>query len=153
MHHQTTSVRMVKEDFPSVFLIENHKNLGFAAANNIGIGASSGEYILLLNSDTIVHPTVLTTSINYLENTQTAGALGCRVLNEDGSLQHSTSQFPSILNLAIQNTWARPPVRHSLFSTLQNAVFGTHFSADGRNHIRMLSVSATRKPSEDWSVR
>ncbi|UTW60181.1 glycosyltransferase family 2 protein [Kordiimonas sp. SCSIO 12603] len=96
------STNMVKRDFPSAFLIENKKNLGFAAANNVGIGASSGDYILLLNSDTIVHGAVLTASLNYMDNTSSAGALGCKVLNEDGSLQHSTSQFPSLLNLSIQ---------------------------------------------------
>lgn len=98
------SPEMVKRLFPQVFLIENKKNLGFAAANNIGIGASSGEYVLLLNSDTLVHGDVLASSTQYLDKTPVAGALGCRVLNADKTLQHSTSQFPSFLNLFLQTS-------------------------------------------------
>ena len=48
------SVEAIKKQFPTVTIIKNPENLGFSKANNIGIAASTGEYILLLNSDTIV---------------------------------------------------------------------------------------------------
>jgi N-acetylglucosaminyl-diphospho-decaprenol L-rhamnosyltransferase len=48
------SVQAVRGGWPSVILIENRANLGFSAANNIGIRASQGTLILLLNNDTIV---------------------------------------------------------------------------------------------------
>ena len=48
------SAEMVETDFPEVKLIKNERNLGFARANNIGIKASSGKYLCLINSDVIV---------------------------------------------------------------------------------------------------
>ena len=53
------SVKMVKEKFPEVQLIENKDNKGFAYANNQAIRKSSGEYILLLNPDTLVEDDTL----------------------------------------------------------------------------------------------
>lgn len=98
------SQQMVANDFPTVKLIENTENLGFAKANNIGIEACTGDKILLLNSDTLIHGDVLDRSIDYLTLNSQVGAVGCRVLNADNSLQHSTSQFPSFLNLFLQTT-------------------------------------------------
>lgn len=96
------SQELVRQEFPSVTLIENAKNLGFAAANNKAIRQTSGRHFLLLNSDTIIHAGVLQQSLDYMTTNDRIGAMGCRVLNRDGSLQHSTSQFPSFLNLCIQ---------------------------------------------------
>ncbi|WP_211332068.1 glycosyltransferase family 2 protein [Eilatimonas milleporae] len=93
---------MVRRDFPQVRLIACRENLGFAAANNIGFGAAAGRYILLLNSDTLIHGDVLAASVRYLDRHDGVGAMGCRVLNADGTLQHSTSQFPGFLNLLLQ---------------------------------------------------
>ena len=105
---------LVRQEYPTVILIENAKNLGFAAANNKAILQSNGEHFLLLNSDTIVHTDVLQKSLDYLTANSTVGAMGCRVLNQDGSLQHSTSQFPTFLNLFIQ-TLALDRVPHIPF--------------------------------------
>lgn len=98
------SPQMVANNFPAVHLIENAENLGFAKANNIGIEASAEDTILLLNSDTLVHSDVLDRCVDYLAQNSHVGAVGCRVLNADSSLQHSTSQFPSLLNLFLQTT-------------------------------------------------
>ncbi len=96
------SSEMVRKLFPEVTLILNRKNRGFAAANNQAIAIASGSNVLLLNSDTLVHGDVLENSLAYMDAHWHVGAMGCRVLNADGSLQHSTSQFPSLLNLAMQ---------------------------------------------------
>lgn len=96
------SQELVKRLFPQVTMIVNEQNKGFAAANNQAMQIASGSNILLLNSDTLVHGNVLSKSLAYMDAHWHVGAMGCRVLNEDGSLQHSTSQFPSLLNLSIQ---------------------------------------------------
>lgn len=96
------SQEMVSREFPRVRLLCNSENLGFAAANNRAMKVAGGSYFLLLNSDTFVHGDVLEQSLNFMRNNSQAGAMGCRVLNADGSLQHSTSQFPSFLNLMLQ---------------------------------------------------
>lgn len=83
------SVAMVRSQFSWAKLIKNAKNVGFAAANNQAIHIASGRYIVLLNSDTVVHAGALATLVMFMERTPRAGACGPRLLNADGSLQHA----------------------------------------------------------------
>lgn len=83
------SATMVRERFPDVQLIENRRNIGFALANNQGIAHSRGRYLLLLNSDTVVHPGALQTMVDFMDGHPATGACGARLLNGDGSLQPS----------------------------------------------------------------
>lgn len=83
------SAAMVRERFPWVQLIENGENVGFARANNQAIGHSRGRYVLLLNSDTVVHPGALDRLMAFMDAPPQAGACGPRLLNGDGSLQPS----------------------------------------------------------------
>ena len=80
---------MVRQDFPQVQLIENRENVGFARANNQAICHSRGSYVLLLNSDTLVHPGALAALVAFMDAHPQAGACGPRLLNGDGSLQHA----------------------------------------------------------------
>lgn len=91
------SAAMVRDVFPEVRLLANGENVGFAGANNQGIEASSGEMILLLNADTVVRAGALETLLRFMENHPEAGAAGARLLNPDGSLQHSCSPLPTLL--------------------------------------------------------
>lgn len=91
------SVEMVRSDFPEVVLIANEDNRGFAAANNQGFAIARGTNILLLNSDTVVHGDVLAESVRYLERNPEVGAMGCRVLNTDGTVQLTCSRFPGLV--------------------------------------------------------
>ena len=95
------SAEMVRRDFPKVKLIENRENRGFAAANNQGLSVCKGRHVLLLNSDTVVHGSVIRNTIEYLDAEPSIGVLTCRVLNDDGTIQPNTSRFPSLLNLTI----------------------------------------------------
>lgn len=79
----------VRECFPWVNLIQNAQNTGFACANNQGMQAAVGRYLLLLNSDTVVHPGALSTLVKFMDAHPCAGACGARLLNADGSLQHA----------------------------------------------------------------
>jgi N-acetylglucosaminyl-diphospho-decaprenol L-rhamnosyltransferase len=83
------SAAMVQKRFPQVHLIENQENVGFARANNQVIGSSQGQYVLLLNSDTEIHPGALETLVEFMEVHPQAGGCGPRLLNPDGSLQSS----------------------------------------------------------------
>lgn len=98
------SPKMVAANFPQVNLICNTKNVGFAAANNQALEIANGRYVLLLNSDTLVHDNVLRNSLEYMEARAEVGVMGCRVLNADGSLQITGSAFPSLLNLTLMTT-------------------------------------------------
>jgi GT2 family glycosyltransferase len=95
------SAEMVDASFPEVHLIRNEQNLGFAAGCNIGLQTASGRYLLLLNPDTIVLGDVLSRTVRYLDEHPDVGAVGCRVLNPDGTLQLTCSLDPSVLNTAL----------------------------------------------------
>jgi len=92
---------MVAAEFPDAILVRNTDNTGFAAANNQAMDMARGRYFLLLNSDTIVHGDVIPASLAYLERTPQAGAMGCRVLNTDGTVQMTCGAWPSLLNLVL----------------------------------------------------
>jgi len=71
-------------------------NIGFAAGNNVGIKKSVGEYVLLLNPDTIVYPNTIETVLKYMENHPQVGAATCRVELPDGTLDYSCHRgFPT----------------------------------------------------------
>ena len=76
-------------------VIENGRNLRFAKANNVGIRASRGEYVLILNPDTIIHDGALDNTVKVADKHPETGAFGCRVLNHDGSYQVSARPFAS----------------------------------------------------------
>ena len=93
---QDGSVEMIKRKFPEVQLIQNERNLGFAAANNLAFARSQSRYVLLLNSDTIVRPDTLHCLVNFLDSHPEAAAAGCKILNPDGTLQlESRRSFPT----------------------------------------------------------
>jgi hypothetical protein len=90
------SVQFIREAYPQVRVIENGTNLRFSKGNNIGIQASTGEYVLILNPDTIVHEGALDRWIQVADWHAECGAFGCRVLNADGSYQGPARPFPSV---------------------------------------------------------
>ena len=101
------SVEMVHGDFPSVRLIANKKNRGFAAACNQAIQESRGDLVLLLNPDTELAPGalvprgVLVALARFAAEHHSAGVIGGRITNPDGSLQPSVRRFPTLLSQAL----------------------------------------------------
>ena len=78
------STRMIKERFPEVKLIENKNNLGFSKANNQAIRKSKGDYVLLLNPDTVVDEDTFHKTISFMDNNGDAGGLGIMMLDGKG---------------------------------------------------------------------
>jgi GT2 family glycosyltransferase len=78
------SVPMVQEKFPEVKLITNRDNPGFSKANNQAIRKASGEYILLLNPDTVVQEDTLTTCIRFMDERPDSGACGVKLIDGKG---------------------------------------------------------------------
>lgn len=70
--------------YPMVRFVRSAHNLGFARANNIAIRQSRGEYILLLNPDTIVGEDALKASVDFMDAHEDAGAVGVRMLGAQG---------------------------------------------------------------------
>jgi GT2 family glycosyltransferase len=90
------TVEAVRRGFPETAVIANADNRGFAAANNQALTVAEGEYLLLLNPDTLVHRHSLDLLIRYMESHPDVGACGPRLLNSDGTTQLSVRHFPSI---------------------------------------------------------
>ncbi len=90
------SAAMVRELFPSVRLIENRDNLGFAAANNQAFTHTRGRYVLMLNPDTEVEAGALKALMDFMDAHPGAGACGGKLLYGDGSFQHSAFRFPTL---------------------------------------------------------
>lgn len=83
--------------FPQVNFLYNEKNIGFAAANNIGIRKANGKCILLLNPDTVINENSLQPMINYLDTNDDVGIVGCKIFNADGEIERSTHSFPTLV--------------------------------------------------------
>ena len=87
---------MVWSEFPQVVFIQGDENVGFARANNAAATQASGRNLLFLNPDTEVSDGAIETMARFMDATPEAGAVGCRLLNTDGSLQTSCVQaFPT----------------------------------------------------------
>jgi N-acetylglucosaminyl-diphospho-decaprenol L-rhamnosyltransferase len=79
-------------------LLPSSRNLGFAGGNNLAIARGEpAEYVLLLNSDTIVHGGCLRRCLEVMESDPRIGAMSCRVLNADGSIQNVARKLPTPL--------------------------------------------------------
>jgi GT2 family glycosyltransferase len=102
-----SSVQYIRENYPAVRVIENGANLGFAKGNNCGIRQTTGEYVLILNPDTIIHDGSLDRWIAFADRHPNVGALGCRVQNPDGSYQISARPFPTIARYWIAALYLR----------------------------------------------
>ncbi len=90
------SVSFIKESYPEIKIIENEKNLGFAAAINKGINRSKGKYIVLMNTDTELTPTALDKISKYMDENLAVGICGGELIGPDGKPQNSAAAFPGI---------------------------------------------------------
>ena len=107
------SAAMVKNDFPSVMLITNHENLGFAAANNQAFALARGRYIILLNPDAYIRPLSLEHSIAFMDRTPMCGLCGGKIISPEGRLEPSARRFPSALSKLLTMSGLRGTFAHS----------------------------------------
>ena len=113
---------LVRERFPQVYLIAHDVNLGFAAGNNLaletmGFGSKIlPRHVLFLNPDTRVVGDALGTLVRFLDDTPGAGAVGPRLVHDDGSFQHSAFAFPGLAQIFLDFF----PIHHRLTSSRLN---------------------------------
>jgi len=90
------SIKMLKEKFPQVHLIENNENFGFSKANNQAIKECKGEYILLLNPDTLLEDDTLKKILAFADETPDAGGIGVKMIDGKGRfLPESKRSLPT----------------------------------------------------------
>jgi len=87
------SKEILRTNFPNIKLIKNKINQGFAKGNNIGVNHSTGEYILLLNNDTLLLDN-LKPAIELLRNNQDIGIIGIKMLDGQNKFTASFGKFP-----------------------------------------------------------
>lgn len=110
-------------EYPAVRVVASDRNLGYGAGNNLGVASTSAEFVFLLNSDAIVPPGTIAALTAAVRSDDRVALAGCRLLNEDGSIQLSCMRFPTLWLIAVQELllyrlfpklprmFAEPPMR------------------------------------------
>ncbi|MBN2171146.1 MAG: glycosyltransferase [Candidatus Krumholzibacteriota bacterium] len=89
---------------PGLTVLANDLNLGYARAVNQGIAAATGDAFLVINPDVTVHPGAVDALADFLEAHPRAGIAGARLLNEDGTIQHSCRSFYTFWTILLRRT-------------------------------------------------
>ena len=127
------SAEVVEREFVTpgspVSLIRSDVNLGFAAANNLAMEAARGRYLVLLNSDALLHPGALRLAIQHMDANTSVGVGGARLVGPHGEWQPSARSFPNLWHFfvvlsglasrypksrlfgAFDRTWASPELQ------------------------------------------
>lgn len=91
------SCKMLKDYFPGVYCIQNKENVGFGKANNQGVAVADGEYILVLNPDTMLAETTLSRMLTFSKKQPAFGAAGVQFIDGAGNfLPESKRNFPDL---------------------------------------------------------
>ena len=90
------SQQMLAEKYPQVKIIQNSSNVGLGKASNQGMEATAGQYVLLLNNDTIVNGASFDAMVDFLDQHPRAGAVGGKLMNPDGTIQAGYNHFSSL---------------------------------------------------------
>jgi GT2 family glycosyltransferase len=131
------SVEMVKQKFPWVKLIVNEENVGFSRANNQAIRIAQGEYVLLLNPDTLVEEDTFKKCITFMDERPDAGALGVKMVDGTGQFLAESKRgipYPSTSFFKISGLYKLSP-RSAYF----NHYYLGHLSKDENHEIEILS--------------
>lgn len=95
------TVQSLSEKHPDITIISNSENMGFGKAVNLAAEKAQGEFLLIINPDTIVEENTITTLVSALENNPGTGLVGPKILNPDGSLQKACKRSFPTLSVAI----------------------------------------------------
>ena len=98
------SPEMVRSSYPWVTLLANETNPGYGNGANLGIASCSSDYVLLLNSDTLLEAGTIDALRTYLDRYPSVAVVGPRLNNADGTLQPSCYAFPTPLHIFLQES-------------------------------------------------
>ena len=133
-HSRDGSLEMVQREFPSVEVIANDENYGFARANNQGMREGEGRYVLLLNPDTLLWEDTLLVTHDYMEKHPEVGCVGIKTYTASGSIFPNGSSFPASWKVMAKFLMAK--------KVLPNRWIREHFS---RSVGRLFSYYANRE--------
>ncbi len=96
------SCEMVKQQFPNVILIENNENSGFSKGNNLGVAKAKGEYLCILNPDTVVAEDIFKDMLQFAETKQDLGIIGCQLIDGKGEFLPESKRHIPTARIAFQ---------------------------------------------------
>ncbi|MFI0430038.1 glycosyltransferase family 2 protein [Mariniflexile sp. HMF6888] len=99
------SCQMVKDLFPEIRLIENKENLGFSKGNNIGVSHAKGDYLCILNPDTVVAEDTFTLLLSFAESKEKIGIVGCKLINGSGVFLPESKRNIPYINAAFKKVY------------------------------------------------
>lgn len=131
------SIELLKNRFPQIKLIENKENTGFAKANNQAIKLASGEYVLLLNPDTLVEEDTFAKCLDFMDKTADAGGLGVKMVNGKGEFLPESKRGLPLPNVAFYKIFGFSKLfpKSKKFSSYHL----THLPQDETNAVDVLS--------------
>ncbi len=136
----------IKQNFDKVILHQNNINEGFSKAVNKGITLSQGEYICILNPDVIIQETTLSNLLNFQSLNPNLGAIGPKILNSDGTIQHSCKRsFPTPLNSLFRLTGLDRIFPKSKFFGQYNL---TYLDIDKEHEVDVISGACMMVPKK-----
>ncbi len=96
------SCAMIQTKFPNVIVIENQNNIGFSKANNQAVKQAKGEFICILNPDTVVSEDTFHKAIKFAEGKSNLGIVGCRMINGSGQFLPESKRHVPTIRIAFQ---------------------------------------------------
>lgn len=144
------SADMVRDEFPHVTLLAQAENTWFCGGNNIGIRASSGEFVLLLNPDTVVQPNALHTLVTFMQAHPDYAGATAQLHYPNGATQRTCSRTPSYAYLLHAHTplkWLRP--RHTKTLTAAHWYDDENFQRETSRDVDVLPGSCLLMRRED----
>ena len=96
------SCEMVQEKFPNIKLISNNDNVGFAKANNQGVAVAKGEFVCILNPDTIVAEDTFIKILEFAKSKSNLGAIGCKLIDGSGAYLAESKRNIPVVKVAMQ---------------------------------------------------
>ena len=122
------SCELILEKFPQIILLQNTENFGFSKANNLGVAKAKGEYVLILNPDTVVPEDIFEKIILYSETKKKFGALGVKFIDGTGNfLPEAKRNFPSV-NVALKKLLG-----------FSNKYYANHIDQNENKEVEILS--------------
>lgn len=102
---QDESCVMVKEKFPNIKLIENKHNLGFSKGNNIGVKVAKGDYLCILNPDTVVAENTFKSLLGFAEKQKNLGIVGCKLIDGNGNYLPESKRNVPVIKISIKKAF------------------------------------------------
>ena len=134
-HSTDGSNTMIRQDFANVEYIYNAENLGYAGAVNQALQKAKGNFIILLNADTLMLPGTLSSMFTFLTQHPSIGIAGCRITYPNGKLQRSCRSYPTLMNLISENFYLD---KLFPFISLFNRPFMSDFKYDSTRQVDVI---------------